>query len=90
MKIEPVQISITDSTMAENMYITATDSWGNESQNSIPCYQAIATLTDESGFIRKKLTMTLSGEDYMNWDGQNKTILELFLNRYSWLKIIEK
>lgn len=87
MKILPIKDNY-GGTDAEYMYITASDSWGNEEQNIPPVYDAIAVLTDSKGVIKKRLTVNLAGEDYANWDCTNQTVLQMFLDKYDFLKLI--
>jgi hypothetical protein len=88
MKIEPIRIAITDTKDAINMYVTASDSWGNEDEGKGHSYEAIAVLTDEDGIIKRRLNVSLYDEAYNNWDGSNTTILDMFLLKYPFLKII--
>lgn len=89
MKIKPIKISIenTEEQYAINMYITASDSWGNEEQNVIHSYDAVAILTDINNVIRKRLFVSLTGDEYSNWDGSNNTILKMFLKKYDFLEL---
>ena len=89
MKIQPIRISITDTKDVVNMYISASDSWGNEEQNQPPSYDAIALLTDEDGNLKKRLSVHISGDDYNKWDNTNATILKMFLDKYNFLKLID-
>jgi hypothetical protein len=90
MKIQPTKISIdhTEEQYAAFMYITASDSWGNEEESAPKSYNAIAILKDIQGVVRKRLEVSLVGTDYEKWDGSNQTILQMFLDKYEWLKLI--
>lgn len=82
MKIQPVQVSITDPKPAVEMKVTASDVWGDNGN-----YEAISTLLDEDKNIVAQLKVNLQGEAYQMWDGNNKTILDLILNTYPFIKI---
>jgi hypothetical protein len=82
MKIQPVKISVTDEKDAVNMQVTASDVWGENGS-----YEAIATLTDEDGNIVAQPKVLMSGKDYQDWDGNNRSVLELILNTYPFIKI---
>lgn len=82
MKIQPVRVSELDKKDAINMQVTASDVWGEKGS-----YEAIATLTDEDGEIVAQPKVVLSGEDYQKWDGNNRTILELILSTYPFIKL---
>lgn len=89
MKIEPI-VDNFGGKDAINFYVTASDSWGNPEQSQIATYNAIGILTDENGVIKKRLTVTLTGDDYYKWDGTNVTILKMFLDKYDFLKISDE
>lgn len=97
MKIKPIKNSVntedesfvTDDNPMVYMFVSASDSWGNEHQGVDASYSAIGLLTDENGVIKKRLSVELVGEDYLKWDGNNKTILQMFLDKYDYLQILE-
>lgn len=78
---------ITDNNPIIYMYITASDSWGNEEQGIGPSYSALAILTDINGVIKKRLNIVLDSEGYTKWDGSNKAILQMFLDKYNFLEL---